>query len=119
MSRILTALGDQDVLIETNGRLHAGKKRWHWMGSPGEVKWEEWMSTLVPLDRSSPLRSPTPEPRTEEELDVSHPSITGVVSDKAAREESEATAEVDQEEEKVEAEVGGAGIRAVGSEVAK
>lgn len=49
MSRILIALGDQDVLIEANGRI-AQKKRWPWMGPPGEVQWEEWMSTLRPLD---------------------------------------------------------------------
>lgn len=38
------------MLIEANARL-TQKKRWPWMGAPGEVKWEEWMSTLRPLDQ--------------------------------------------------------------------
>lgn len=51
--RVLTELGDQDVLIETNGRLDRGK-RWPWMGLPGEVRFEEWMSELKPLDPNHP-----------------------------------------------------------------
>jgi hypothetical protein len=47
---VLTALGDQDVLIESNARINQ-KKRWPWMGKPGEVKWEEWMSILQPINR--------------------------------------------------------------------
>jgi hypothetical protein len=62
----LTALGDQDVLIETNGRLVASGKRWAWMGAPGEVKWEEWMSTLTPLEPNSPFRTKVPEAKKEE-----------------------------------------------------
>jgi hypothetical protein len=42
-------LGDQDVLIETNSRINQ-KKRWPWMGKPGEVKWEDWMSTVQPVN---------------------------------------------------------------------
>lgn len=38
------------------------------MAAPGEVKWEEWMSTLTPLDSGSPLKTKikTPEPKAKE-----------------------------------------------------
>jgi hypothetical protein len=49
IARILIELGDQDVLIETNSRINQ-KKRWPWMGKPGEVNWEDWMSTLQPVN---------------------------------------------------------------------
>lgn len=52
VARILTALADRDVLIEPNARLPPARnaKTWPWMGAPGEVKFEEWMSRQV-LDK--------------------------------------------------------------------
>ena len=41
------------------------------MGAPGEVKWEEWMSTLTPLDSDSPLKTKSPPPQNGDEEVVS------------------------------------------------
>jgi hypothetical protein len=74
VARVLTALGDQDVLIESNARINQ-KKRWPWMGKPGEVKWEEWMSILQPLNRVI----------VEEKLEEKVP-IIAPIEDKTAQE---------------------------------
>lgn len=49
VARILTYLADQDVLIEPNGKLPPARnsKTWPWMGAPGQVNFEEWMSKQV------------------------------------------------------------------------
>ena len=46
VSRILSAIAERDVIIEPNSRgIHPNNtKKWPWMGRPGEIKWEEWMS---------------------------------------------------------------------------
>ena len=44
VSRILVAISERDVLIDANARLSSTPKRWAWMGEPGVVKWESWMS---------------------------------------------------------------------------
>jgi 3'-5' exoribonuclease 1 len=46
VARILQALVAKDVLVEANGKLPPLKnsKKWAWMGAPGEVNWEDWMS---------------------------------------------------------------------------
>ena len=70
MARILIALSEKDVLFEANAKLpHAnGRKKWPWMGAPGEVNWEEWMSdaktpplatTVEPLPSGTALPEPT------------------------------------------------------------
>lgn len=47
------ALAEKDVFFEPNAKLpHVnGRKKWPWMGAPGEVNWEEWMSDA----RTKPL----------------------------------------------------------------
>ncbi|CAD6589540.1 MAG: hypothetical protein TREMPRED_005389, partial [Tremellales sp. Tagirdzhanova-0007] len=46
ISRILVALVDRDVLIESNAHLpHLNNSnRYPWMAAPGVVMWEDWMS---------------------------------------------------------------------------
>lgn len=65
IARILIELGDQDVLIETNSRINQ-KKKWPWMGKPGEVNWEDWMSTLQPVNLG-PKKPPAAEVIQEKE----------------------------------------------------
>lgn len=65
IARILIELGDQDVLIETNSRINQ-KKKWPWMGKPGEVNWEDWMSTLQPVNLG-PKKPPVAEVIQEKE----------------------------------------------------
>ncbi|WWC92713.1 uncharacterized protein L201_007672 [Kwoniella dendrophila CBS 6074] len=51
IARILSALSEKDVIFEPNGTLQQpGKgRRYPWMGERGEVNWEDWMSTNVPM----------------------------------------------------------------------
>ncbi|WWC65753.1 uncharacterized protein I303_108375 [Kwoniella dejecticola CBS 10117] len=52
IARILIALSEKDVMFEANGIIHpiGHGKRYPWMGAPGEIKWEDWMSTNKPLE---------------------------------------------------------------------
>lgn len=77
------------------------------MGAPGEVKWEEWMSTLTPLDSDSPLKVKTVmseskkgvTPDSEAEVsDVSATSAKTVPDASATSEKVEAERLVEIEE---------------------
>jgi hypothetical protein len=56
------ALAEKDVLFEANAKLPPpnGRKKWPWMGAPGEVNWEEWMSDA----RTKPLATTVAPPTT-------------------------------------------------------
>ena len=74
------------------------------MSAPGEVRWEEWMSTLTPLDSDSPLEPKTrPVPVKEEAIPVSESAGTTSNSEKMTSEE------MTDEEKKVEEMIAVAG----------
>ncbi|KAK8849620.1 hypothetical protein IAR55_004955 [Kwoniella newhampshirensis] len=66
IARILIALSEKDVVIESNGRIpKAGQgRKYAWMGEKGEVKWEEWMSSNKSLD--DPTKGKVKNPNGEE-----------------------------------------------------
>ncbi|ORX37795.1 hypothetical protein BD324DRAFT_623342 [Kockovaella imperatae] len=71
ISRILIAISERDVIIEPNARaVHPNHgKKWPWMGPPGVVKWEEWMTdnedrlATMALPANGQKRATKPETR--------------------------------------------------------
>ena len=112
IARILIELGDQDVLIETNSRINQ-KKRWPWMGKPGEVKWEDWMSTVQPVNLP---RSNVP---VVEELKEKEPIVEVEESTKSAFPEEATGSAAGSEGTAVEEEVSGSSTSTEGSQVPK
>jgi hypothetical protein len=105
-------LGDQDVLIETNSRINQ-KKRWPWMGKPGEVKWEDWMSTVQPVNLP---RSNAP---VVEQLKEKEPIIEVEESPKSVVPADITGSAAGSEETAVEEELGGSSTSSEGDQVLK
>lgn len=54
IGRILIALVERNVLIETNMQVNPGAKKWIWMGRPGEVLWNEETDSAMLVSPSTP-----------------------------------------------------------------